>query len=96
MNSEKSERIYLFDNLKFILIFFVVFGHCIMIFVNDITLRVYMYIYLFHMPTFVFISGYFFKRRNKKMLSFIVKYLVFQCLYLLLASIIDKNPACFL
>ena len=91
MDSEKNERIYLFDNLKFILIFLVVFGHCIMIFVNDITLRVYMYIYLFHMPTFVFISGYFFKRRNKKVLSFIVKYFAFQCLYLLLASIIDKN-----
>ena len=91
MDSEKNERIYLFDNLKFILIFLVVFGHCIMIFVNDITLRVYMYIYLFHMPTFAFISGYFFKRRNKKVLSFIVKYFAFQCLYLLLASIIDKN-----
>lgn len=91
MNTEKNERIYLFDNLKVILIFLVVFGHCIMIFLNDITIKVYMYIYLFHMPTFVFISGYFFKRRNKKVLSFILKYLVFQCLYLLVASIIDKN-----
>jgi len=50
-----------FDSLKFILIFLVVFGHS-MEYLGDeskITNAMYSFIYTFHMPLFVFISGYF-------------------------------------
>ena len=50
-----------FDNLKLILIFLVVFGHAIEYIGNTsrISNAVYSFIYTFHMPLFVFISGYF-------------------------------------
>lgn len=55
-----KERNYLFDNLKFLLIVLVVFGHSL----EEISLEhnyaiIRAWIYSFHMPVFVFISGYF-------------------------------------
>lgn len=57
-----KERNYLFDNLKFLLIVLVVFGHSL----EEISLEhnyaiIRAWIYSFHMPVFVFISGYFSK-----------------------------------
>lgn len=57
-----KERNYLFDNLKFLLIVLVVFGHSL----EEISLAqdyaiIRAWIYSFHMPAFVFISGYFSK-----------------------------------
>lgn len=58
--SSFEKRDYLIDNLKVILMFAVVFGHTIEYYINqDDTLKsMYMYIYIFHMPLFIFISGY--------------------------------------
>lgn len=52
-----------FDNAKFILIFLVVFGHMIQPFTQDSAImRVsYDFIYLFHMPAFILLSGFFAK-----------------------------------
>lgn len=52
-----------FDNAKFILIFLVVFGHMIQPFTHDSAImRVsYDFIYLFHMPAFILLSGFFAK-----------------------------------
>lgn len=49
------------DSLKYVLIAFVVLGHCIELYYPDksINRAVYNTIYLFHMPLFVFISGRF-------------------------------------
>ena len=60
-----KERNYLFDNLKFFLIVLVVFGHSL----EEISLEhnyaiIRAWIYSFHMPAFVFISGYFSKCDN--------------------------------
>lgn len=79
-----KERIYYFDNLKAILIFFVVFGHLLLAFQYD---NIYIaklidLIYVFHMPLFVFVSGYFSKFDNKNIVtSFLIPYIFFNFLY---------------
>ncbi len=52
-----------FDNARFILIFLVVFGHLIQSYVdaNTFVATLYKFIYAFHMPAFILISGYFAK-----------------------------------
>lgn len=61
-----KDRLYKIDNLKFILILLVVFGHFIELtnYIN-ITKSLFVFIYSFHMPLFIFISGLF----SKKILS---------------------------
>ena len=62
-----KERFYLFDTAKFILIFLVIFGHMMegsrALSYNS---ELYGCIYLFHMPLFIFISGFFSKRYEDK------------------------------
>ena len=55
-----------FDNAKFILIFFVVFGHFIEINQGELGKDVYWLLYAFHMPAFIFIAGYFSKKETWK------------------------------
>ena len=81
VNVEKK-RIAVWDNLKFILIFLVVFGHFMSPFTADsLDLeRMYLFIYTFHMPAFIFVNGLFSKRAvrekdYKKVFEFIVLYL---------------------
>lgn len=60
------KRIFLFDTTKFILIFCVVFGHMLEGYRNlSYNSELYGCIYLFHMPLFVFISGFFSKKCDK-------------------------------
>lgn len=49
------------DSLKFVLIFLVVLGHMIEPYITSskVILTMYNFIYLFHMPLFVFVSGRF-------------------------------------
>lgn len=78
-----------FDNAKALLIIFVVIGHMIAGFVdkNDFIASVYMYIFIFHMPAFVLISGFFAKKVYtpgyipKLVKKLLVPYAVFQILY---------------
>jgi fucose 4-O-acetylase-like acetyltransferase len=79
-------RVYYFDNLKFLLILIVVIGH----FINPLTPTgsnffrgLYMFIYSFHMPLFIFASGYFAKSlysrdgrfRSQRVVQMLVIYL---------------------
>jgi fucose 4-O-acetylase-like acetyltransferase len=86
----------LIDNAKFIFIFLVVFGHMIQPFQSDLYIIqvLYHWIYLFHMPAFIFLSGFFAKgigdtdyllKLCKKLL---LPYLIFQLLYSLYYMII--------
>ena len=78
-----------FDNAKLLLIFLVVFGHIIQHLKSSIPLAdvLYQWVYLFHMPAFVFVSGFFAKGSGKK--SYIMKlvkrillpYVIFQVFY---------------
>lgn len=81
-----NERNYLLDNLKAILIFFVVFGHVIEYYVMDSnSLRaIYIFIYVFHMPLFVFISGYFSKKTkgiHDSVNTLLIPYIIFNLIW---------------
>lgn len=54
-----KERILWLDNLKGVLIFLVVLGHCLQFTSqNPDSDLLFNFIYLFHMPLFMFLSGY--------------------------------------
>ncbi|MFR5117113.1 MAG: acyltransferase family protein, partial [Eubacterium sp.] len=80
-----KERDYFFDNLKAVLIFLVVLGHFLLpIHGESVLVVVKRLIYVFHMPLFVFVSGYFAKKiyKNgqynfKKILYLIKAYIMF-------------------
>ncbi|MDQ0270698.1 acyltransferase family protein [Cytobacillus purgationiresistens] len=83
------ERTFYFDNVKFILIIFVVFGHLLRSFIEDseTILTIYKVIYTFHMPAFILASGFFAKGYYKKgyikkiAKKLIIPYLIFQLIY---------------
>lgn len=81
-----TARIYLFDNLKAVLILLVVFGHSLewMLKSSEQAELFYLLIYSFHIPLFAFCSGYFAAYHvsgiKRKLLY---PFLVFQVLYLL-------------
>ncbi|ULT55199.1 acyltransferase family protein [Neobacillus drentensis] len=84
-----SKRSKFFDNAKFILIFLVVFGHIISPLKEQdgILFTLYTGIFLFHMPAFILISGYFAKGYRKKgylkksVKKILIPYLIFQMIY---------------
>ncbi|MCS0652050.1 acyltransferase family protein [Cytobacillus firmus] len=84
-----KQRDYYFDNAKFILIFFVVFGHLLRSFIedNETIYTVYKVIYTFHMPAFILVSGFFAKGFYKKgyikkiAKKLILPYIIFQVIY---------------
>lgn len=79
-----KERDYFFDNAKAVLMFLVVLGHLLLpIHVESILVVVKRLIYVFHMPLFVFMSGYFAKTFYKN-----GRYNYQKVLYLLKAYII--------
>ena len=98
-----SERIFYFDNLKFFLITLVVIGH----FMQDImglslnAKRIWIFIYSFHMPLFMFVSGFFSKNgiKNKRfdkciiylLLHFILKFMLFILDYFILKKDVEFN-----
>lgn len=101
MESNKQDnRNYLLDNLKGLLIFLVVFGHSLELYKNeDILVNIiYTFIYLFHMPVFVFVSGYFSKNldrcRSTAFKTFLIPFVIFNTLWNGLAAIF-MGPAAF-
>ncbi len=73
-----KKRIALWDNLKFLLIILVVIGHYAQQLRadNDIMQRIYVFIYSFHMPAFIFATGLFSKRAvNEKDIKKVLPYL---------------------
>lgn len=90
-----------FDNAKFFLIILVVFGHIIRSFIDDsqMIMNIYKFVYTFHMPAFILISGYFAKGFRKKgyvgkiTKKLIVPYLIFQGIYSVYYFLIEKQSA---
>lgn len=81
--AEKKRNI-LFDNTRVILILLVVYGHVVeqLRFDNGLFIGIYNFIYLFHMPLFVFCSGAFAKSDKKRIVKkYLIPYVVFQALY---------------
>lgn len=83
------ERNAYFDNAKVILIFLVVFGHAVQPFTaeSDGINTLYVWIYTFHMPAFIFIAGFFAKGSGnfryilRLLKKFLIPYLIFQSIY---------------
>lgn len=98
MASTTSRSKY-FDNAKFILIFLVVFGHVISPYKDQdkVLFTLYSVIFLFHMPAFILISGYFAKGYKKKgyllkaVQKILIPYLVFQIIYSIFYFLVGKE-----
>lgn len=80
---EKYKRIYQIDNIKFVLIFLVVFGHLCEQMSFKGSGYLYLLIYSFHMPAFVFLSGYCCKKSSGERIcvKYLYPYFVFQTFY---------------
>src|SRR4051812_17242655 len=97
--SLSNSRDHYFDNAKFILILLVVVGHTIepLIGKSPSLKSIYMFLYFFHMPLFIFISGYFSKNLSsgdyaKKVISkLLIPYLIFETAYSLFDYFIFKR-----
>lgn len=88
-----KKRDYLMDNIKALLLFLVAFGHTLDAYKGTDGIELYMmkYLYLFHMPMFAFITGYFTKNLEKARKTAVEKtllpYLLFQGTYIIMAVI---------
>lgn len=87
ISKKSSPRIFLWDNLKFILIFFVVLGHFLETYtdISQASRSLFIFIYSFHMPAFMLISGIFSKRninekRYQKIFGYLILYIFTQLL----------------
>lgn len=89
--SPGQPRDHLFDNIKALMLFLVPLGHTLDVFIADGNVEEILmkYIYLFHMPIFAFVTGYFTKNldkaRENAVKKCLIPYLVFQGLYILMA-----------
>lgn len=96
ITSEKGEKKLMtkirdsyFDNAKFFLILLVVFGHSLTNLKSDMPViySLYTFIFIFHMPAFILISGFFSKHFNKQgyvknaFKKTIIPYTIFQIIY---------------
>lgn len=99
---EQKQRDYLFDNYKVLLIVLVVLGHFIEVGVEEIPFLNWLkwFIFSFHMPAFIFISGYFSRKQHKLtdlVRKLLVPYLIFEVLYYILyVFIIQKDTELYL
>lgn len=97
-----KQREYLFDNYKVLLIVLVVIGHFIepCYDQNPILYELKWGIVAFHMPAFIFISGYFSKKvpSVKKLVSgLVIPYFVYEVIYYLLYTfVLDKETELYL
>lgn len=92
-----KQRIYYWDNLKGFLIICVIFGHLFECYINDSHLlpKLWVLIYSFHMPLFIFLNGYFTKLSSTPVESKIIKmffsYLTMQILFTALGYFTTPN-----
>ncbi|WP_195390574.1 acyltransferase family protein [Clostridium perfringens] len=88
-----QSRNYLIDNSKGLLIFLVVLGHSLEFIRKDyeVARLLYVFIYEFHMPVFVFISGYLSKNvekgRRNAVRNFLTPFLLFNIIWNLITLI---------
>ncbi|EOU1470127.1 acyltransferase family protein [Clostridium perfringens] len=88
-----KNRNYLIDNSKGLLIFLVVLGHSLEFIRKDyeVARLLYVFIYEFHMPVFVFISGYLSKNvekgRRNAVRNFLTPFLLFNIIWNLITLV---------
>ncbi len=90
-----KKRIYLWDNIKFILILLVVVGHFIDPFTaeSSVCRSIFLFMYAFHMPLFLFISGLFHKDKEiaEKCIFYISLGFVCKILLFLVVKVFGDN-----
>lgn len=98
-----AKRIAKWDNLKLFLIFTVVLGHMADLFYSQCSdmKGLFIFIYIFHMPAFIFISGLFSKKTvdNKnygKILPYVTLYFISQFLLFIFSAIFAKAKTLYL
>jgi fucose 4-O-acetylase-like acetyltransferase len=92
-------RVPLWDNARFIAIYLVVAGHAVQRMAGelDAALAVYLFIYSFHIPLFVLVSGHFAKARLetkdlKRLISdLLIPYLIFETIWSVVQWIVEGN-----
>lgn len=96
MQAQYPQRSCGFDNLKFLLIFCVVFGHILegRMPWTGLSAALYRLIYSFHMPAFLFLSGWFARYDRRRIVFHLAyPYLLFQLLYRLFDHcLLDGQP----
>ncbi|QSS99911.1 acyltransferase family protein [Pontibacillus sp. ALD_SL1] len=88
-----------FDNAKWILMFLVVFGHVIQPYKDQHSIYsvLYQWVYTFHMPAFIIVSGYFAQANinkayvGKLFKKLLLPYLSFQAIYTIYYALIGKS-----
>ena len=93
-----KERDLMFDNIKGMMLFLVAFGHVLDVYCGPETnlpaYYVMKYIYLFHMPMFSFVTGYFSKNLDKSrenaVEKILIPYLFFQGVYIMVAAVMIR------
>lgn len=97
---ENEERIYFWDNIKFLLIVLVVVGHAIDLYTKDSLAmkELFLFIYIFHMPLFIFISGYFSKGaisgkklRVDKVFMYLILYVMLKTCFFIMSKYLFKE-----
>ncbi|MFC4910494.1 acyltransferase family protein [Actinomadura gamaensis] len=95
----RKQRDPFFDNAKFMAILLVVMGHCLAQLSNvPLAKTLYLAIYMFHMPLFIVITGYFSRNwtfsanRTRKLITAVgVPYVVFQTGYTVFDWAVGRN-----
>lgn len=99
-----KERLYFWDNYKGILIFLVVLGHFLYSYAmgmdRGLSDMIVTFIYSFHMPAFVFCSGYLSKsersRARPALIKLLIYYLIFNTVMMLYDWLVDGGSISFL
>ncbi len=82
------------DNLKCLLMFCVVFGHLLELFMGPGVATLYRVVYTFHMPALAFCSGFTAGERPADILTkLLYPYLIFQTLYQIFANIVLEGQS---
>ncbi len=82
-------RNYYLDNIKVILIFLVVFGHMIEPLIDNVVYRnIYLIIYSFHMPVFIFVTGYFAKNNYSGIKKLWLLFFKYEIIYALVSGLL--------
>ncbi len=90
------QRDYKMDNFRLLLIFLVLMGHFMELFKGELTSDLYKIIYSFHMPAFLFLTGFFARfDRRKIVFHLIYPYILFQILYRAFDAFIYKEKDTF-
>lgn len=90
-----ENRIFTLDNAKALLIFLVVFGHFCGLYINSkLFSYFYLFIYAFHMPAFLFISGYLSKKSldsESKHYKYLILFFIIFSLNCIVDVVVLKN-----